>query len=1431
MRERQLTPKSGNEHCVRWHVELESMESSTNPTDLERLAAYAPALRAVADAIVRDGQEAEDVVQEALAIAVERGAEGARDGRRWFTGVVRNLARRRVRRSEARRRWERAAARAESTESVAELVARTEVHKRLVATLLELPAPYREALLLRYFEELAPREIAARQGVPAGTVRSRLSRGLELLRGRLDQQQGGDRRAWALALLPITNTPIPCEIGALQASCATGSSGASGDMLGGLAMKITMNKTAVAVALLLLLLLGSGIAVVAMRGGDAGRVVANAELDAADVERKRARVTPDKAAQGDDGRAGDATTVEDGDAAGIGTHRVEVAVFDADGRPLSGARVEFRPTVSIFPFSGSWEQGLRRLDAPPPVLVGITDAHGHLDVMLPGKGPWAMVTRAEGHATAYRSAGYGAAPDDATRKDRPRVNEHLKRGYSIRGVVVGRDDAPLAGVDLSVDDSRSMGAPEMATRVRTATDGTFELEGVASGSAALHVGAVLVARVRVPQASPITLRLGGGVLTGTVTTAADGRPVEGAIVAATLNGGSSGIVRAYTDAMGRYTIDTVVPASIPEIRLSKEGLVDTRPSSRLAIGLPFDADGRAEMDFTMEPCAELFGVVRTATGPVVGIDVAALTPAHSFVSVRSDSEGRFVLSGLASGRVIVSADAITGGHGLSQPGLPPQWRGSFQRGDPPADWTVTLTAGERTEFDIVLVDGRASVAGSVRHGNGDPASGALVYVSGAGPATTATDGSFRLDGVRSGVNGYATARLDELRASARVAISEDGTTDNIELVLAAPKLISGRVVGADGEPVSGARVQWMDATRRPRGPAPWASSRELPTTPDGAFELSTFYVGDLLFRAIAPEHAPSAELTRRIDTESDAPDLILHLSTAPAIRGVVTIEESEPLVGARVALVGGQNRSHVRSMRASEMIVAGMTDAKGRFDIPDVAPGSWTVVVDHPSIVRFIAEVTVAESVDIVADVDRAFEIAGRIRMADGTPVTGIWVSVRRQGAQPREPGSFVSTSCDARGAFELGGLPHGTYDVQATTRSGNETSLLRIAVKDVAVGTTNLELVMRHGSEISGRVLDSDGKPVAHASVQARSESGHPHTPSDATNENGEFRITAIDPDHGPFTLRVKPPKAQRLQSCEVLGRHITTRVEGVPAGRADLEISLPLGEVIEGVVVDADGKPRPGIWLRAECVSNDKLRPGERTWSRGPGTQADASGRFRFQGLPPAEFALFVIEDPWRSPSPFGAALAGGERVTAGTTGLSLRVAETGSVSGVLIDHDGSPMAGARVAAMPSAGESISARRMAKTDVAGRFLIEGIVVDSPQDVSVSVPDRVQVRVRSVVVGGEPIRIELSLGETLRGRLVVPDGESAKQRYVKLVHESGDFETAVVTGEGGSFERKAVRPGTYRALFQTNPGRAPAEWKEIGTLRTGEDDAVLSLD
>jgi RNA polymerase sigma-70 factor (ECF subfamily) len=138
------------------------------PIDLaQELDAQREPLRRLAAALLGDGVGAEDVVQDAFAAALARGKRPT-GLVPWLRAVVRKLALDRRRRAATRGARERSAARPEVSEA-RDSLARLELIEALAREVRTLDEPYRTALRLRYFDEISPREIAKRLGVPLAT--------------------------------------------------------------------------------------------------------------------------------------------------------------------------------------------------------------------------------------------------------------------------------------------------------------------------------------------------------------------------------------------------------------------------------------------------------------------------------------------------------------------------------------------------------------------------------------------------------------------------------------------------------------------------------------------------------------------------------------------------------------------------------------------------------------------------------------------------------------------------------------------------------------------------------------------------------------------------------------------------------------------------------------------------------------------------------------------------------------------------------------------------------------------------------------------------------------------------------------------------------------------------------------------------------------
>jgi RNA polymerase sigma-70 factor, ECF subfamily len=152
--------------------------------------AAVPALRRYARALTRDAELADDLVQDTLvrALRSEHLFHGG-DIRSWLYTILTNLNRNRLR-SLARRPTITALDDNDAPDMAGPEAGGRDI-ERALATLVE---DQRAALLLVVLEGLTYREVAEVQGVPIGTVMSRLARARAQIKGYLDGKRPALRR-------------------------------------------------------------------------------------------------------------------------------------------------------------------------------------------------------------------------------------------------------------------------------------------------------------------------------------------------------------------------------------------------------------------------------------------------------------------------------------------------------------------------------------------------------------------------------------------------------------------------------------------------------------------------------------------------------------------------------------------------------------------------------------------------------------------------------------------------------------------------------------------------------------------------------------------------------------------------------------------------------------------------------------------------------------------------------------------------------------------------------------------------------------------------------------------------------------------------------------------------------------------------------------
>lgn len=178
-------------------------------------------VRSLARNLVSDPHQTDDIVQETYLAACRRPPRVEAASCSWLKTTVRNVSGKWIRGEGRRRARERVVALPESVDPPEDLLERIELERKVVQAVTELREPSRTAIILRFYEELSPSEIAERLGINEGAVRARLWRGIRELRARLDDRFDGDRDAWQRALIATSGLDVSSPGGAEAVTTTT----------------------------------------------------------------------------------------------------------------------------------------------------------------------------------------------------------------------------------------------------------------------------------------------------------------------------------------------------------------------------------------------------------------------------------------------------------------------------------------------------------------------------------------------------------------------------------------------------------------------------------------------------------------------------------------------------------------------------------------------------------------------------------------------------------------------------------------------------------------------------------------------------------------------------------------------------------------------------------------------------------------------------------------------------------------------------------------------------------------------------------------------------------------------------------------------------------------------------------------------------------
>ena len=611
--------------------------------DVERLLAEREWLQRLALRLLGDGQDAEDLVQETMRAALESAPVGLDQGRlrAWLTTVARRTSFFGWRSDANRRAREREVARTETSPSTDAAMERASTRQFLVDTVMALDEPLRSAVVLRYFEGLSYDEVALRQGVTQVAARKRVSRGVELLRTRLDHRSGGDRAAWMAALAPIA---VSARAKVIKGSGVIG----------------MQTKTNWMVAAVMVLLGAIGVLGWSVWGGSADREVDGSVVSrVAELAALEPKANAEDVAGVQNGRTAEVLTDEDGEASDgpaaraafpprpwIATGTLEVRVsWGSDGSAAQDVSIKLMPWGDGDPFL--WQQSGTTDDAG---LVVFEDVH-------------------PGTVTLYADRG-GAGRADVEAGRTTRHDVVLDTGFDVEGHVLDPEGRPVGGAVIQLSDHGNTGKGVSIGTANAA--GSYHVRGLtgyrrlsarATGHAASSQTLVLANEGTTIQ---LDLVLGGpgGRVRGRVIDE-NGTPLRGARVRIAAVPSGDGQTRVD----GRWVHPEPLPA---ELRTDEAGVfhagglapiahtIEVRTSihAPLTEAVVIVAGREHALDLQMELGGVLTGVVTRkggvpATGARVLVGTYGQLASHQ---ARAGRDGSFRIEGIAAGEVDVRVE-------------------------------------------------------------------------------------------------------------------------------------------------------------------------------------------------------------------------------------------------------------------------------------------------------------------------------------------------------------------------------------------------------------------------------------------------------------------------------------------------------------------------------------------------------------------------------------------------------------------------------------------------------------------------------------------------------------------------------------------------------------------------------------------------------